>query len=89
MRPDRNKLRESAIGTIGSDNNNLGVGVSVALEELPDCTKGEVAVRAVRPASGADREPFYSMGMQDVAITVTAKSIGAAAGRRSSDFSGD
>jgi predicted XRE-type DNA-binding protein len=131
MRSNRNKLRETAIGTIGSDNvfadlglpdadnrllrsrlvakideviekrsltqadagrimgipqpkvselrngrtndysverlyrllNNLGVGVSVVLEELPDWTKGEVAVREADPASDADREQSYSMGM--------------------------
>jgi predicted XRE-type DNA-binding protein len=131
MRSNRNKLRETAIGTIGSDNvfadlglpdadnrllrsrlvakideviekrsltqadagrimgipqpkvselrngrtndysverlyrllNNLGVGVSVVLEELPDWTKGEVAVREADPASDANREQSYSMGM--------------------------
>jgi predicted XRE-type DNA-binding protein len=118
MRSNRSKLRETAIGTIGSDNvfadlglpadnrllrsrlvakideviekrsltqadagrimgipqpkvselrngrtndysverlyrllNNLGVGVSVVLEELPGWTKGEVAVREADPAT--------------------------------------
>ncbi|SRR6266508_3270522 len=36
--------------------NNLGVGVSVVLEELPDWTKGEVAVRdADSPREGGKR----------------------------------
>ena len=41
--------------------NNLGVGVSVVLEELPDWTRGEVAVRESEPAS--ERDPSHSMGM--------------------------
>lgn len=131
MRSNRNKLRQTAIGTIGSDNvfadlglpdaetrllksrlvgkideviekrcltqaeagrimgipqpkvselrngrtsdyslerlyrllNNLGVGVSVVLEELPDWTKGEVAVREAETSPDAEREPSLSMGM--------------------------
>ncbi|MFT3940309.1 helix-turn-helix domain-containing protein [Rhodopseudomonas sp.] len=43
--------------------NNLGVGVSVLLEELPDWTKGEVAVREAEATSDAERESSYSMGM--------------------------
>jgi predicted XRE-type DNA-binding protein len=43
--------------------NNLGVGVSVVLEELPDWTKGEVAVREAKAAADAEREPSFSMGM--------------------------
>jgi predicted XRE-type DNA-binding protein len=43
--------------------NNLGVGVSVVLEELPDWTKGEVAVREAESAPDTEREPSYSMGM--------------------------
>ncbi len=43
--------------------NNLGVGVSVVLEERPDWTKGEVAVRETDAASNAERAQAYSMGM--------------------------
>lgn len=43
--------------------NNLGVGVSVVLEELPDWTKGEVAVCEAEATSDAERQPAYSMGM--------------------------
>lgn len=43
--------------------NNLGVRVSVTLEELPDWTQGDVALREAEPETEADREPSFSMGM--------------------------
>jgi transcriptional regulator with XRE-family HTH domain len=42
--------------------NNLGVGVAVVLEERPDWTKGEVAVReAEHDPADVDRESAFSM----------------------------
>lgn len=43
--------------------NNLGVGVAVVLEEQPDWSKGEVAVREAEHDPDADWEPVISMGM--------------------------
>lgn len=42
--------------------NNLGVSISVVMEERPDWTTGEVSVVEAAPAE-ADREPTMSYGM--------------------------